>query len=175
MRPVARIYAHHVLNGLASFEEEAPSEEELAHRRSDVLGRGMPYLVAELDGTVVGYSYASPYRARRAYRYTVENSVYVEHGMVGRGIGSRLLSALIARCEAGPWRQMIAVIGDSANIPSVRLHERAGFRMIGTFTAVGFKLGRWVDSVLMQRELGVGDRAAPADASVAGGTGTDLR
>jgi L-amino acid N-acyltransferase YncA len=175
MRPVACIYAHHVLNGLASFEEEAPSEEELAHRRSDVLGCGLSYLVAELNGTVVGYSYASPYRARHAYRYTVENSVYVERGMLGRGIGSRLLSALIARCEAGPWRQMIAIIGNSTNIPSIRLHERAGFRMVGTFTSVGFKLGRWVDSVLMQRELGAGDRALPAAASAREETRKNLR
>jgi L-amino acid N-acyltransferase YncA len=165
MRLVARIYGHHVRNGLASFEEEAPSEDELAHRRSDVLTHGLPYLVAELEGAVVGYSYASPYRTRRAYRYTIENSVYVEQGMVGNGIGSALLRALIARCDAGPWRQMIAVIGNSANIASIRLHERAGFRVIGTLTSVGFKLGRWVDSVLMQRQLGASDRALPADAS----------
>jgi phosphinothricin acetyltransferase len=164
MRAVARIYGHHVRTGLASFEEEAPSDDELAQRRLDVLGRGLPYLVAELGEAVVGYAYASPYRARRAYRYTVENSVYVADDMRGRGIGYALLSALIARCEAGPWRQMVAVIGDSANVASMRLHARAGFRMAGTLTAVGFKLGRWVDSVLMQRELGAGDRALPLEA-----------
>jgi L-amino acid N-acyltransferase YncA len=164
MPTVACIYGHHVRTGLASFEEEAPSEDELAQRRRDVLGRGLPYLVAERDGAVVGYAYASPYRARRAYRYTLENSVYVADEMLGRGIGSALLSALIARCEAGPWRQMIAVIGNSANLASIRLHERAGFRLIGTLPAVGFKLGRWVDSVLMQRALGVGDRGPPVDA-----------
>jgi phosphinothricin acetyltransferase len=175
MPSVARIYGYHVRNGLASFEEEAPSVEELARRRADVLGHGLPYLVADLDGTMLGYGYASPYRARRAYRYTIENSVYVEHSAVGRGIGSALLGELIARCEAGPWRQMIAVIGDSANRASLRLHERAGFRRIGTLGAVGFKLGRWVDSVLMQRALGEGDRAPPADANPRAETPGDFR
>jgi phosphinothricin acetyltransferase len=161
MAHVRRIYAHHVENGLASFEEEAPSEHELARRRADVLGRDLPYLVADLNGAIAGYTYAAPYRARPAYRYTVENSVYVDHVLARRGIGSALLGALVARCAAGPWRQMVAVIGDSANAASIRLHERAGFRSIGIFTSVGFKFGRWVDSVLMQRELGEGDRSAP--------------
>lgn len=161
MQDVQRIYAHHVATGLASFEEEPPSEDEIARRRADVLGRDLPYLVAERAGRIVGYSYASPYRARSAYRYTVENSVYVDHAEVRGGVGSALLSALIGRCAAGPWRQMIAVIGDSANRASIRVHERAGFQMIGTLPAVGFKLGRWVDSVLMQRALGEGDRTAP--------------
>jgi L-amino acid N-acyltransferase YncA len=163
MRAVAGIYGYHVLNGLASFEEEAPSADEVGRRRVEVLGRGLPYLVAEVDGSVVGYSYASPYRARHAYRYTIENSVYVQDGMGGRGIGSALLDELIARCSVGLWRQMVAIIGDSGNVASLRLHQRAGFRVIGIFTAVGFKLGRWVDSVLMQRELGAGDRVPPAD------------
>ncbi len=163
MPHVQRIYAHHVLNGLASFEEEAPSRDELARRRADVLGRGLPYLAAEWEGKVVGYSYAAPYRARPAYRYTVENSVYVDHALARRGIGLALLGALTARCAAGPWRQMVAVIGDSANAALIRLHERAGFRMVGTFTSVGFKFGRWVDSVLMQRALGGGDATSPAD------------
>jgi len=158
-----RIYAHHVLQGLASFEEEPPPEDELARRRADVLARGLPHLVAEIRGRVVGYSYASPYRARSAYRYTLENSVYVDADMTGCGIGPRLLDTLIARCEAGPWRQMIAVIGDSANLPSIRLHERAGFQRVGLLRSVGFKFGRWVDSVLMQRDLGPGDGAPPHD------------
>jgi phosphinothricin acetyltransferase len=161
MPQVQRIYAHHVQNGLASFEEEPPSEDELVCRRADVLGRGLSYLVAECGGTIVGYSYASPYRARPAYRYTVENSVYVDHVLARRGIGLALLGALIVRCAEGPWRQMVAVIGDSANVASIRLHERVGFRTIGTFTSVGFKFNRWVDSVLMQRELGAGDGALP--------------
>ena len=157
---IRRIYAHHVLRGLASFEEEPPPEAEIARRRSDVIGRNMPYLVAEVEGTVVGYSYVSPYRARTAYRFSVENSVYVDQRLVGRGIGHALLTALVARCEAGPWRQMIAVVGDSANQASIRLHEQCGFRRIGTLTSVGFKFGRWVDSVVLQRELGGGPLAA---------------
>jgi L-amino acid N-acyltransferase YncA len=150
---IQAIYAHHVLHGTASFEEEAPSLEEITRRRADVLARGMPYLVAELRGRVVGYSYVSPYRARPAYRFSIENSVYVEHGLVRGGVGRALLAALIERCEQGPWRQMIAVIGDSANAASIGLHASLGFRDVGTFTDVGFKFGRWLDSVLMQRAL----------------------
>lgn len=164
---VHRIYAYHVLHGLASFEEEQPSVAELKRRRDGVIEQGLPYLVADIDGAVVGYSYAAPYRARSAYRYTVENSVYVDEGMTGKGVGRALLSALIARCEAGRWRQMVAVIGDSGNVASIRLHESLGFRLVGAFRAVGFKMGRWVDSVLMQRELGAGDRAPPGIAQVA--------
>jgi L-amino acid N-acyltransferase YncA len=150
---IQAIYAHHVLHGTASFEEEAPSLEEITRRRADVLARGMPYLVAELGGRVVGYSYASPYRARPAYRFSIENSVYVELGRARGGVGRALLAALIERCEQGPWRQMIAVIGDSANAASIGLHASLGFHNVGTFTDVGFKFGRWLDSVLMQRAL----------------------
>src|SRR3954470_15752143 len=153
MAQVAAIYAHHVLHGAASFEEDPPPLSEMERRRTDVLGRGLPYLVAEWEGRVVGYSYATPYRTRAAYRFTIENSVYVEHELGGAGIGRALLAALIARCEAGEWRQMIAVIGDSQNAASIGLHAKLGFRPIGTLRAVGFKFGRWVDSVLMQREL----------------------
>ena len=160
---VQAIYGHHVLHGSASFEEEPPSVVELARRRADVLGRGLPYLVAEIDDEVVGYAYASPYRARSAYRFSLENSVYVDHRRHRNGIGRTLLAALIARCESGDWRQMIAVIGDSANVSSIALHERLGFRMVGTLRAVGFKFGRWLDTVLMQRELGAGDRALPTE------------
>lgn len=163
MVAVQAIYAHHVLHGLASFEEVPPTTAELASRRTAVLQLGLPYLVAELDGCLVGYSYASPYRARSAYRFTLEDSVYVAEGLSGRGIGSALLERLIARCEAGRWRQMIAVIGDSGNEGSIALHRRFGFRPAGTLASVGFKLGRWVDSVLMQRALGAGDLAPPAD------------
>jgi L-amino acid N-acyltransferase YncA len=151
---VHAIYGHHVRHGAASFEEEAPSREELARRRADVLARALPYLVAEIDDEIVGYSYASPYRARSAYRFAIENSVYVDHRRYRHGVGRALMSRLIARCEGGAWRQMIAVIGDSANVSSIALHEQLGFRMVGTLRAVGFKFGRWVDTVLMQRELG---------------------
>lgn len=161
---VHRIYAYHVLNGLGSFEEEQPSAAELKRRRDGVIGHGLPYLVADIDGVVVGYSYATLYRARSAYRYTVEDSVYVDESVMGKGVGRALLSAVIARCEAGRWRQMIAVIGDSGNVGSIRLHESLGFRLIGTFRAVGFKMGRWADTVLMQRELGAGDRTPPGSA-----------
>jgi len=153
MAQVQAIYAHHVLHGAASFEEEPPPLAEMQRRRADVLGRGMPYLVAEIDGRVAGYSYASPYRARPAYRFTLENSVYVDPARPRAGTGRALLAALIARCEAGEWQQMIAVIGDSANAPSIGLHAALGFRRIGTLHAVGFKFGRWIDSVLMQRAL----------------------
>jgi phosphinothricin acetyltransferase len=158
---IARIYAHHVLHGLASFEEIPPDAAELAARRIEVLRHGLPYLVAERDGDIVGYSYAAPYRARSAYRFTIEDSVYIDADRVGHGIGRALLSRLIALCEEGPWRQMIAVIGDSDNRASIALHEAEGFRMIGTHPAVGFKFGRWVDSVLMQRELGKGATIPP--------------
>ena len=165
---ISAIYAHHVRHGAASFEEEPPSPEEIAQRRADVLTRGLPHLVAAIDDEVVGYAYASPYRARSAYRFSIENSVYVDHRRHRGGIGRALLAALIARCEAGtsaPWRQMIAVIGDSANVASIALHERLGFRMVGTLRAVGFKFGRWVDTVLMQRELGAADSRLPGDAA----------
>lgn len=158
---IQEIYGFHVLHGLASFEEEPPSVEEMARRRSEVLRQGFPHLVAELDGCVVGYSYASSYRPRPAYGYTIENSVYVSEAVRGRGVGRALLGALIARCEAGPWRQMVAVIGDTANHASIGLHERFGFERAATLRSVGFKFGRWVDSVIMQRPLGVGDATGP--------------
>ena len=150
---IQAIYAHHVLHGTASFEEEAPTEAEMQRRRAAVLGRGLPYLVAERDGEVVGYSYATPYRTRSAYRFSVENSVYVSHARQRAGIGRALLTELVARCERGDWRQMIAVIGDSAHTASIGLHASLGFRTVGTLEAVGFKFGRWLDSVLMQRAL----------------------
>jgi len=158
---IARIYAHHVLNGLASFEEVPPDEMELAARRAKVLAHGLPHLVAERQEEVVGYSYAALYHARSGYRFTLEDSVYVDAQHVGQGIGRALLSRLIALCEEGPWRQMIAVIGDSANRGSIALHESQGFRPIGTLACVGFKFGRWVDSVLMQRDLGEGGKTLP--------------
>ncbi len=129
---------------------------------------GYPYLVAERDGRVVGYAYAGAYRPRAAYRDTVENSVYLHPDAIGLGIGSLLLAALVTACEARGFRQMVAVVGDSANLPSIRLHERHGFRRVGTLEAVGHKHGRWLDTVLLQRRLGAGDTAPPMRRSVPG-------
>ena len=162
---VREIYAHHVLNGLASFEEKAPSLDEMRARHAQFSRQGLPYLVARLEGRVVGYAYASPYRARSAYRFSIENSVYVRDGMAGSGIGGALLDALLARCEKGPWRQMVAIIGDSGNEGSIALHRSRGFRKVGTLRAVGFKRGRWVDTVFMQRELGAGSATLPPGAA----------
>ena len=158
---IQAIYAHHVLHGLATFEEIPPTVDEMLARRAAVVERGLPYLSAEVDGVVVGYSYASAYRPRPAYRHTVEDSVYIAEGHHGRGIGRLLLATLIERCEAGPWRQMIAIIGDSGSVASIALHQRLRFERVGTLNAVGFKLGRWVDTVLMQRSLGAGHQELP--------------
>jgi len=157
------IYAWHVANGLASFEEVSPDAAEIARRWRDVIGRGLPWLVAEADGAIGGYAYAAPYRARSAYRYTVEDSVYVDQNGLGRGLGRALLAEVIARCQAAGVRQMIAVIGESANAGSIGLHAALGFERVGVLEAVGFKFGRWVDSVLMQRVLGGGGASAPRD------------
>ena len=161
MTAVQAIYAPHVRHGLATFEEVPPSADELLSRRASVLHLGLPYLVAEIDRRVVGYSYAAAYRLRPAYRFTIEDSVYVAGGLGGRGIGTALLGQLILRCEAGPWLQMLAVIGNSRNAASIALHRRLGFEHVGTLKSVGFKLGQWVDSVLMQRSLGDGDATRP--------------
>jgi len=161
MEAVARIYAHHVEHGLATFEEVPPSDEEMRARRLKVLAVGAPYLVAEIDGEVVGYCYAAPYHARPAYRHTLEDSVYVAPGFGGRGVGGALLAELIARCEAGPWRWIVAIIGDSGNSASIALHRRHGFAPVGTLRSIGFKFGRWVDTPIMQRALGVGDATPP--------------
>ena len=158
---LAALYAHHVLNGLASFEIAPPDAGEIARRREEVLARGLPYLVAEAGGVVAGYAYAAPYRSRPAYRYTLEDSVYVDPAAARRGIGRALLDALIEACAALGYRQMIAVIGDSGNAASIGLHAACGFARIGVLPSVGFKHGRWVDSVLMQRALGPGGAVAP--------------
>lgn len=160
---ITTIYTHHVLTGTASFEEVPPGLEELARRRDDVLGRGMPYVVAEMDGRVIGYAYAGPYRLRTAYRYSVEDSIYLDPDCTGRGAGRALLAAVIDRCTAAGCRQMLAVIGDSGNAASIGLHRSLGFESAGLLKAVGFKFGRWVDSVLMQRPLGHGETAPPDD------------
>ena len=153
MQAVQSIYAHYVLHDLCSFEEVPPSVEQMLARRAEVLRLGLPYLVAIEEGEVVGYAYASAWRTRPAYRNTVESSIYVAPGRHGRGIGSALLAELVARCAGGGFAQMVAVIGNSANAGSIRLHESQGFEHVGVLRNVGFKFDRWVDTVLMQRAL----------------------
>ncbi len=170
---ITSIYAHHVRTGLASFETEPPDAFEMARRRMDVLRRGLPFLVAEVDGAVVGYAYAGPYRVRPAYRFTVEDSIYIHPDHTRKGIGRRLLQAIIAACEEKGCRQMIAVIGDSGNAASIGLHQAFGFEHTGTLRSVGFKFGRWVDTVIMQRPLGPGDGALPADCRASSGGNSD--
>ncbi len=150
---IARIYAHAVLHGTATFEVEPPDAETMRQRWAAILDLGLPYLVAEWEGAVIGYAYASAYRPRPAYRFTIEDSIYVDAQYTGRGCGCALLGELLAICAKGPWQQMVAVIGDSANVGSVRLHERFGFRHVGALRAVGFKFEKWVDTVLMQKAL----------------------
>ena len=159
---ITRIYAHAVEHGTASFELAPPDEAEMTHRMNDLMGKDFPYLVAEIDGVLAGYAYAGPFRARPAYRLTVENSVYIAPDIQGRGIGRALLAALIEAAQARGFRQMIAVIGDSTRqAASIGLHEALGFRHVGILDHVGFKHGRWLDSVLMQRALGAGAATAP--------------
>ncbi len=161
VRAIAAIYAHHVRNGLASFEIVPPDDAEIARRRESILARDLPYIVADLDRKIAGYAYAAPYRERPAYRYTLEDSVYIDPSAARQGVGRALLDSLIKTCAALGYRQMIAVIGDSANTASIGLHEACGFARTGLLPSVGFKLGRWVDSVLMQRALGSGDTGVP--------------
>jgi L-amino acid N-acyltransferase YncA len=158
---ITRIYAHAVRHGTASFEFEPPDEAEMTRRMRALLDAGYPYLVAEVESTVRGYAYAGPYRARPAYRYTVENSVYIAPEAQRQGIGRALIDRLITESEARGYRLMIAVIGDSAQTPSIELHRAAGFKLVGAFAAVGYKFDRWLDSVLMQRPLGKGSSAPP--------------
>jgi L-amino acid N-acyltransferase YncA len=158
---ITRIYAHAVEHGTASFELTPPDEAEMARRFNDLTGKGFPYLVAEVDGRLAGYAYAGPYRMRPAYRFTVENSVYIAPDMQRRGIGRALLKALIDEAQARGFRQMIAVIGDSDQAASIGVHRACGFVDAGNLRNVGFKFGRWLDTPLMQRELGDGSRAAP--------------
>jgi L-amino acid N-acyltransferase YncA len=169
MAAIQAIYAHHVLHGRASFEEVPPSADEFRLRRAEVLRKGLPYLVAEreVDGKarVLGYAYASSYRPRAAYRFAIEDSIYLDEAFRGEGIGGILLKALIARCEHGPWRQMLAVVActkSGEGTGSLVLHERMGFRTVGRLESVGFKHGQWIDTVLMQRQLDAGDSTMPA-------------
>jgi len=158
---ITRIYGHAVRHGTASFELDPPDEAGMAHRREALIAGGFPYLVADAGGDVVGYGYAGPYRARPGYRFTVEDSVYIAPEAQRRGLGRLLLDRLIAESELRGYRQMVAVIGDSAQQASIALHAAAGFRPVGTLAAVGFKFGRWLDSVLMQRALGPGATSEP--------------
>jgi L-amino acid N-acyltransferase YncA len=149
---VQRIYAHHVHHGTASFEEEPPSLDEMKRRFAEIAARGLPYLVAERDGTIVGYSYAATYRTRSAYRFTVEDSVYIDPAHMGQGVGKALLRALIERCRAKGLRQIVAIIGDRS-APSIALHAALGFRLVGHLEGVGLKFDRWMDTTLMQLDL----------------------
>lgn len=159
---VQQIYAYHVLYGAASFEETPPTREEMQQRCSKVQETGLPWLVAKWEDRVVGYCYATPYRPRPAYRFTVEDSVYIAEGLQGNGIGKALLAELIARCERGPWRQMLAIVGNAEdNRGSLALHQKLGFTSVGTLNAVGFKFGDWRDTHIMQRALGEGDATPP--------------
>lgn len=162
MARVADIYADAVLHGVATFELDPPDPEEIGRRWRNLEERGYPFLVAEVGGLVAGYAYAGPYRERPAYRHTVEDSVYIDPDHFGRGIGTALLGQLIGLAEAGGFRQMIAIIGDSRNGASINLHRTLGFTFVGTMHAVGYKHGRWLDTVLMQRALGPGEGADPS-------------
>ncbi len=161
MIAVQRIYSEHVLHGTATFEEVPPSVDDMLQRRAQILAAGMPYLVAIVDGEVAGYCYAAQYRPRVAYRYTIEDSIYLAANQAGKGLGKALLAALIERCEQGPWRQMIAVIAGNNNYSSIGLHRSMGFTHAGTQVATGFKFNEWIDVVFMQRALGAGKNTLP--------------
>src|SRR3954462_3505680 len=162
---IQAIYAHHVVHGLASFEEKPPPLDEMRRRYLEITGDGFPYVTAELAGAVAGYGYCTLYRTRSAYRFALEDSVYVRHGSEGRGVGSAILRDLITQAEALRYRQLIAVIGYSAHAPSINLHASCGFLRVGILRSVGFKFGRWVDTVIMQRPLGRGDGTPPQELS----------
>jgi phosphinothricin acetyltransferase len=163
---LAAIYGHHVAHGFGTFEEDPPSPAEMESRRSAIAGRGLPYLVAEENGEVLGFAYAGPFRPRQAYRYTVEDSVYIAPDAVGRGVGRAVLSAVIDACEALGVRQVVAVIGDSGNAASIGLHRSLGFVDAGVGRSFGFKHGRWVDIVWMQKSLNGGDQTRPESGGV---------
>ena len=160
---ITAIYGWNVAHGTGTFELDAPDEAEMARRRDDVLSKGLPWLVAERDGQVLGYAYANHFRPRRAYRFCLEDSIYLADAARGQGIGRLLLAELVSRCEAAGARQMLAVIGDSANAGSIGVHRTLGFEHTGVLRSAGWKFGRWLDVVLMQKALGLGDGTAPAD------------
>jgi phosphinothricin acetyltransferase len=158
---LADIYGHHVLHGFGTFEEVPPSVAEMAERRAAVAEKGLPYLVAERDGRVLGFAYAAPFRPRAAYRHTVEDSVYIAPDAIGQGVGKALLTEVLARCEALGLRQVVAVVGDSGNAASLALHRSLGFEQKGVGQSFGFKHGRWVDIVWLQKPLNGGDQTLP--------------
>ena len=158
---IAAIYGHHVLHGVASFEEVPPSVAEIASRREAIVAQDLPFLVAERGGRVIGYCYAGLFRTRSSYRFTLEDSIYIDAAETGRGVGRALLEPLLVRCAERGYRQMVAVIGGSETVASIRLHEAFGFSHAGLLPAVGFKFGRWIDVVLMQRALGPGAGSLP--------------
>jgi L-amino acid N-acyltransferase YncA len=160
---IADIYGWNVLHGTGTFELEAPDLAEMARRRDDVLGKGLPWLVAEREGQVLGYAYANHFRPRRAYRFCLEDSIYLAPDAQGQGLGRLLLAELLSQCEARGARQMLAVIGDSANAGSIGVHRTLGFEQTGLIRSAGWKFDRWLDVVMMQRALGVGDSAVPVD------------
>ncbi len=163
LEQIQQIYAHHVLSSTTTFEEIPPTVEELGRRLQSVREQGLHWLVAEREERVIGYCYAAPYRPRPAYRYTIEDSVYLADGEFGKGIGRDLLTALIERCEQGPWRQMIAVIAGTQNQSSIALHRNLGFAHVGTQPDTGYKFGQWIDVVFMQRALGPGGSTPPVE------------
>ncbi len=160
---ITAIYAWNVDHGTGTFELEAPDLAEMTRRRDDVVGKGLPWLVAERNGQVLGYAYANHFRPRRAYRFCLEDSIYLADTARGQGIGRLLLAELVARCEAAGARQMLAVIGDSANAGSIGVHRALGFEHTGLLRSAGWKFGRWLDVVLMQKSLGTGDSNEPVD------------
>jgi L-amino acid N-acyltransferase YncA len=160
---ITRIYGHAVRHGTGTFETQAPDEAEMARRREAVLGNGWPFLVAESGGAVLGFAYANAFRPRLAYRFCLEDSIYLDEHARGRGVGRLLLAELLSQCEARGARQMLAVIGDAANAGSVGVHRACGFEDVGAFKAAGWKFGRWLDVVLMQKALGEGASSAPRD------------
>jgi L-amino acid N-acyltransferase YncA len=158
---ITAIYAHHVLNGTGTFETTPPTAQDMAARRADVLSKDLPYLVAEEDGRILGFAYCNWFKPRPAYRYSAEDSIYMADGERGRGAGKQLLTALAREAEAAGVRKLIAVIGDSANHGSVRVHEAVGFTPVGVLKACGWKFGKWLDVVLMEKPLGLGDSTSP--------------
>lgn len=161
MMAVAEIYAHHVLTGVATFEVDPPSVQEMTDRWQSISSTGLPYLVARQQTKIVGFAYAAPYRTRHAYRCTVEDSIYLDPNHFRQGIGRKLLAPIIEKCEQQGYRQMIAVVGGTRNTGSIGLHTSLGFRELGTLQSVGFKLDQWVDTVFLQRGLGAGNTSPP--------------